>query len=76
MQAVPPLAYQKTLLHHWLLFTATDEMKILQWNPGSKTWSSSGAHDTMEKPLDTTGWIWVAAVDFPTIAQCMEARSR
>lgn len=57
---------------HWLetyQFGSADAPTLvaLQWNPGSRTWTHSGYHDTFNGKKDVRGYRYVAKIEMPPI---------
>lgn len=71
--AVPPTEFIKHLGMHWLEMIDYSGHRLgniaLQWNPGSRTWTHSDAHDTFGAGagIDTTRWRWVAHIPLPPL---------
>lgn len=61
-----PSRYRKHFGHHWFRHTQTGETQVMQWNPGSQTFTHSNCHDTaLGQAQDMAGWDWVGAVPHP-----------
>lgn len=66
MNTPPPGNLAGVMAHHWFRHNSTNEMQIVQWNPGSQTYTVSNGHDTHgAKAKDLSGWSWVAVVEHP-----------
>jgi hypothetical protein len=71
---LPPAQYQRILGMHWLqMFDFSGHPMghvALQWNPGSRTWTHSNAHDThgSRNGLETKGFKWVGYIPLPPLS--------
>lgn len=71
---IPPGNAQLLMGMHWLeiRYFGSDSFGCiaLQWNPGSKSWTHSNAHDTYGgHPIDTSGWRYIKAIPHPEIGE-------
>ena len=70
---LPPAQYQRYMGMHWLQVLDYDGHSFgniaLQWNPGSRTWTHSQAHDTHGAGggIETTGYKWLAFIPQPPL---------
>lgn len=67
---VPPAQHFKHTGHHWLEMIDTFTgyslgLIVLQWNPGSQTWTHSNEHDTFKGSIETEGWKYVSYIPEP-----------
>jgi hypothetical protein len=70
-QAIPPNEHVRLCGMHWLRVHRHgsadngSELVALQWNPGSRTWTHSNAHDTAAGGINTSGWEYLSAIPWP-----------
>lgn len=72
-QVIPPNEHVRFCGMHWLRahrHGSADngaELVALQWNPGSRTWTHSNAHDTVSGGIDTSGWEYLGPIPWPEV---------
>lgn len=70
---LPPAQHQRHLGLHWLEILDYGGHSFgciaLQWNPGSRTWTHSQAHDThgAGTGIDTAGYRWRGFIPLPLL---------
>ncbi len=68
VEPTPPQEFLKRSEHHWLEVLDTDGhsfgLHVVQWNPGARRWSHSGAYGT-GLYLDTRCWRYIAHCPTP-----------
>lgn len=71
-KVVPPNEHVRFCGMHWLRINrygsanAGNDLIALQWNPGSKTWTYSNAHDSGGE-IDTSGWEYISPIPYPDL---------
>ena len=68
---LPPPEHIQYAGHHWLRVVAYGsgalETVVLQWAPNAFEWYHSGCVATNARPIDTTGWIYIAPCPLPLL---------